>query len=113
MSPTDTMLTRIADLSGFGGFGDGGGSGSGASTVTGSGGGCGAGSGGVAHAASSSSAKRPESFCMSVVTESNSEYINLCRAQTTAQHVQFVKVVGRSYVNTMVVAVIDFYALDV
>ena len=112
MSPTDAMLIRIADLSGAGGGGGGGGV-SGTSTTAGSGGRCGAGSGCVAHAASSDSVKRPRSFLISVVTEANAEYVDLCHAQTTAQHVQFVKVVGWADINAMVVAVVNLDALDV
>jgi len=114
MSPTDAMLIRMADLSGSGG---GGGGGSGASTMAGSGGSFGAdsgsGSGGVAHAASSVSAQRPRSVRISVVTEADAEYVNLRCAQTTAQHVQFVKVVGRADINAMVIAVVNLDALDV
>ena len=117
MSPTDAMLMRIADLSGSGsgsgGSGGGVGAGSGTSTSAGFGGGSGAGSGCVEHAASSDSANRQTSFRRSVVTEADAEYVNLRCAQTTAQHVQFVKVVGRADINAMVIAVVNLDALDV
>ena len=113
MSPTDAMLMRIPDLSGSGGGGGRRGSAGAAGSV--SGGGAGAGSGAVAQAASSDSDSASSSDAMRalVVTEPDTQYIDLRSAQAAAQQVQFVEILGRADVDAVVVAVIDLDALDV
>lgn len=109
MSPTDAMLTRNSDLSGSGGGGGGGGgagptgSGSGGASITGS--------GGVAQAASSDSARRKRTLRALVVTDADTEYIDLRGAQATAHHVQLIEVVNRADVHAVVIALVDLDAL--
>lgn len=108
MSPTDAMLTRMADLSGPGG----GGGGSIGSTCTGSGGGSVTGSGVVPQAASSSSATKTK-CARALITETDAEDVNLRDAQATAKHIEFVEVVRGPDIHAVVVPVIDLDALDV
>lgn len=112
MSPTAAILIRKSLLSGSGGgagFGGGGGAGSTRSTVTG-----GAGSSGavVVQAVSANAATRKQLRRM-LVTDPNAKYVNFRGTQSAAQHVEFVKIVGRPYVNAMVVLVIYFDTLNV
>lgn len=106
---------RMADLSGSGG---GGGSASGGASSTGAAGGSGEGSGGeVAAHAANSSGENPTASCCNLrailVTEANPENIDLRGAQTAAQHIQFVQIVGRANIHAMVISIVDLYALDV
>ncbi len=113
MSPTDAMLTRMDDVSGSGsGGGGGGGAGSTGATSTGWGAGSGTGSGAVVQAASSASAIKTKGV-VALVTEADSENVDLRGAQTGAQHVQFVEVFRRTDIHTMVVPVVNFHSLDV
>ena len=112
MSPTAAILIRSSLLSGLGGgagSGAGGGAGSMRFTVTG-----GAGSSGtvVAQPASANAARKKQLRTM-LVTDPNAKYIYFCAAQTAAQHVELVQVFGRSYVNAVVVLVINLDALNV
>ena len=109
MSPTDAMLTRMADLSGPGG----GGGGSIGSTNTGSGGGSVTVSGVLTQAASSSSSATRTKCDRALVTETDTEDINLRDAQATAQHVQFVEIVRGPDTDAGVIPVVDLDALDV
>jgi len=112
MSPTAAILIRNSLLSGSGGgagFGAGGGAGSTRFTVTG-----GVGSSGavVAQPVSANAARKKQLRTM-LVTDPNAKYVYFCATQTAAQHVEFIKVVGRSYVNAVVVLVINLDALNV
>lgn len=110
MSPTDAILTRISDLSGAGGGGGGGGST--AVTSTGSAGGSGTGSGIVVQAASSASAAGTNSI-RALVTETDAEDVDLRNTQATAQHIQFVEILGGPDIYAVVVSVVDLDALNV
>lgn len=110
------MLTRIVALSGSGsgsgtGSGSGGGGGAGACSAT-LGSVSTAGSGGVAHAASSARAQIAANR-FRLVTEPDTQDVDLRGAQPAAQHVEFVQVLGRADVDTVVVAVVYLDALDV
>ena len=109
MSPTEAMLTRINDLSGSGGGGGGGGSTG--ITSTGSGSGSGTGSGVVAQAASNASAADTNSV-RELVTETDTEDVNLRNTQATTQHIQFVEILRRSDIHAVVVPVVDLHALN-
>lgn len=106
MSPTDAILMRKVDLSGAGG--DGGAVGRGAASGTGAETGAG---GTLAHAASCNKAKQKNSRA-DLVTESNTHDVNLGRAQPAARHIQFIKVVYRSNIDTVIIAIIDLRTLD-
>ena len=67
----------------------------------------------AAHAANSDSARMDKTVRALVVTEADTKHVDLRDTQSTAQHVQFVEVIRRPYVDTMVVAVVDLDALDV
>ena len=112
MSPTAPILMRYSLLLGSGGgvgSGAGGGAGSTRFTVTG-----GAGpSGAVVAQPASANAARKKQLRMILVTDPNAKYVYFCATQTAAQHVEFVKIVGRSYVNAVVVLVINLDALNV
>jgi len=100
---------RKVDLSVSGGAGGGTGSvGGGAGTAS-----VATGSGPAAQAASSDSVRTKKPVRVLVVTEANTENIDLGRTQTAAQHIQLIEIIGRADVNTMVGAVVDFDALDV
>ena len=112
MSPTAAILIRNSLLSGSGGgvgFGAGAGAGSVRFTATG-----GAGSSGavVAQAVSASAARKKQLRTM-LVTDPNAKYVYLRATQPAAQHVEFVKIFGRPYVNAMVILVINLDALNV
>ena len=114
MSPTAAILIRNSLLSGSGGgvgFGAGAGAGAGSVRFTATGG---AGSSGavVAQAVSASAARKKQLRTM-LVTDPNAKYVYLRATQPAAQHVEFVKIFGRPYVNAMVILVINLDALNV
>lgn len=115
MSPTEAMLTRSDDLAGRGGGAGVSGSGvasiglSDGSTVSSS-------AGVVAQAASCSTAITAASrqvLTNALVTQTNPENVDLGGTQATAQHVQFVKIIGRANVHAVIILIIDLYALNV
>jgi hypothetical protein len=110
MSPTAAILIRNSLLSGSGGrVGFGAGAGSVRFTATG-----GAGSSGVVVAqAVSANAARKKQFRTMLVTDPNAKYVYLRATQPAAQHVEFVKIFGRPYVNAVVILVINLDALNV
>jgi len=102
------MLIRNSLLSGSGG-GAGGGAGSTRSTVTG---GVGS-SGAVVVQPLSASAARNKQLRRMLVTDPNAKYVYFRTTQPATQHVEFIKIFGRPYVNAVVILVIDLDALNV
>lgn len=114
MSPTEAILRRSVDLSGNGGGSGTAASGAGSSSGAGSAAGGASGGGLVAHAANCSSSTATPSCRVHVrelVTQADPQDVYFCGTQTAAEHIQFIQIVGRADVNTMVVTVIDLYAL--
>lgn len=112
MSPTAAMLIRSSLLSGSGGgagIGAGDGVGSTRSAVTGASGPSGA----VVAQPVSAKAARKKQLRTALVTDPNAKHVYLCATQAAAQHVELVKIFGRSYVNAVVVLVINLDALNV
>lgn len=90
-----------------GGAGGGGGSADGSGIA---GGGVVSGTGELAQAASCNNSRAP-SIRIALITESYSQDVDLCRAQATAQQVEVIEIIGRSNIDAVVVAVVDFDAL--
>ena len=66
----------------------------------------------TAQAAISDSVRMSMTVRVLVVTDSDTEDINLRGTQATAKHVQLIEVICRTDVNAMVVAVVDLHPLD-
>ena len=64
----------------------------------------------VEQAASISSSSASDLFALG--TETNNEHVDLCRAQSTPEHIQFVQVINRSDAHAMIGLVVDGDALD-
>jgi hypothetical protein len=107
------MLRRKCDMSGRAGGGGAGGCGGVGNASTGAG--CGSGvdsvSGGAAHAASDIAA-RPIDICRKLVTQTNTQYVDLGNTQAAAQHVEFIEVIRRADTHPVIGLVVDRYALD-
>ena len=112
MSPTEAMLILKERLSGSGG-----GAGSvtsdtsaatGATSSTGAGVSAG---GAVAHPASTADS-RSNSCRDELITEPDSKHIDLCCAQTAAQDIEFVEVIGRPDAHAVISLVVDRHPLN-
>ncbi len=101
------MLMRSVDLSGRGGSAATGGAGAcGVSAVTGSG----MASGIVVQAAVNSSRSAKTAF-VKLVTEPDTHHVDLRCSESTSGYVEFVKIINRTDVDAVVIAIIDACAL--
>lgn len=114
MSPTDAIVIRSVDLSGDIGATES--SGAGTVSVGGATAGLGlapaSGCGGIVEQAASVSSRSSASDLFVLGTETNDEHVDLCRAQSTPEHIQFVQVINRPDAHAMIGLVIDRDALD-
>ena len=111
MSPTAAMVIRLCDWSGAGGSGAGSGTGAASAagtTGTGSGVATGSGGGGAAQPATQIS----RAIGSRLLTEPDSQYVNLGLAQLRSDQVQFVEIIHRADSNPVVTFVVDGYMLD-
>lgn len=103
---------RSEVLSGSGGTGSGGAAtGAAGSTGAGSAGGGGA-SGRVAQPATIVSNRMARAFVV-LVTEADTQHVDLRSAQAASEHVEFIKVIGRPDTYAVISLVIDCHTLDI
>ena len=114
MSPTDAIVIRSVDLSGDIGAAES--TGAGTESVGGASAGLelapASGCGGIVEQAVSVSSRSSASDLFALGTETNNEHVDLCRAQSTPEHIQFVQVINRSDAHTMIGLVVDGDPLD-
>ena len=98
---------RSVDLSSRGGSGTTGGAGAcGASVITGSGT-----TSGIVVQAAVNSSRSAKTSLVKLVTEPDTHYVDLRCSESTSGYVEFVKIINRTDVDAVVIAVIDACAL--
>jgi len=114
MSPTDAIVIRSVDLSGDIGAAES--TGAGTESVGGASAGLelapASGGGGIVEQAVSVSSRSSASDLFALGTKTNNEHVDLRRAQSTPEQIQFVQVINRSDAHAMIGLVVDGDPLD-